>query len=155
MRGEVVRVVGPLPWTYDDGGRAAAGYRGLTGDCATRALAIATGLSYQQAYDLVNEEALRERPGSRRRGGRRSSARTGVFRPTFRRVMQRLGWTWHATMEIGSGCQVHLRPGELPAGRLVVGVSRHFTAVVDGVVRDTHDPSRGGTRCVYGYWSRA
>lgn len=27
-----------------------------------------------------------------------------------------------------------------------------YAAVVDGVVRDTHDPSRDGTRCVYGYW---
>jgi hypothetical protein len=25
-------------------------------------------------------------------------------------------------------------------------------AVVDGVVRDTHDSSRDGTRCVYGFW---
>lgn len=23
----------------------------------------------------------------------------------------------------------------------------------DGVIRDTHDPSRDGTRCVYGYWT--
>jgi hypothetical protein len=22
------------------------------------------------------------------------------------------------------------------------------------LVIDTHDPSRGGTRCVYGYWSK-
>jgi len=26
--------------------------------------------------------------------------------------------------------------------------------VLDGVIHDTHDPSRGGRRCVYGYWSR-
>ena len=31
-------------------------------------------------------------------------------------------------------------------------LSRHITAVVDGVIHDTHDPSRKGTRCVYGYW---
>jgi hypothetical protein len=24
--------------------------------------------------------------------------------------------------------------------------------VIDGVIHDTFDPSRGGTRCVYGYW---
>ncbi len=29
---------------------------------------------------------------------------------------------------------------------------RHYTAVIDGVINDTHDPSREGTRCVYGYW---
>ncbi len=55
-------------------------------------------------------------------------------------------------MAIGSGCTVHLRIGELPAGRLVVSLSKHMTAVIDGVIHDTYDPSRGGTRCVYGYW---
>ena len=53
----------------------------------------------------------------------------------------------------GSGCRVHLRPGELPKGRLVVSVTRqHYTAVIDGTGHDIVDPCRGGTRCVYGYW---
>jgi hypothetical protein len=26
--------------------------------------------------------------------------------------------------------------------------------VIDGVIHDTHDCSRGGTRCVYGYWRK-
>ena len=43
---------------------------------------------------------------------------------------------------------------ELPRGPLIVKVSRHLTAVIDGVLYDTHDCSRGGTRCVYGYFSR-
>jgi hypothetical protein len=58
-------------------------------------------------------------------------------------------------MKIGSGCRVHLRERELPSGRLIVSVSRHMVAVIDGVIHDTHDPSRGGTRCVYGYWREA
>jgi hypothetical protein len=141
-------------WVYNDGGRAAAGFKGDTGDCVTRAIAIATQLPYQEIYDLVNEEAQRERPGSKRRKGKRSSARTGVFKDTKRRVLERLGWTWTPTMQIGQGCTVHLRADELPAGRLVVGVSRHSVAVIDGIIHDTHDPSRDGTRCVYGYWSK-
>lgn len=66
--------------------------------------------------------------------------------------MGELGFTWVATMQIGSGCKVHLRTDELPAGRIVCFVSRHATAVIDRVIHDTHDPSRDGTRCVYGYW---
>lgn len=58
-------------------------------------------------------------------------------------------------MLIGQGCRVHLRQGELPHGRLVVSVSKHLTAVIDGVIYDTHDPSRGGMRCVYGYYAHA
>ena len=57
-------------------------------------------------------------------------------------------------MKIGSGCTVHLRADELPTGRLIVSVSRHVVAVIDGVIHDTHDPSRDGTRCVYGYWKQ-
>ena len=140
-----------LPWTYDDGGRRAAGFTGTTGDCVTRAIAIATQHPYRDIYDLINDVAARERP---RAGKQRSRARTGVHRPTVRRIMDDLGWQWTPTMQIGAGCTVHLRRGELPqTQRLIASVSRHVVAVVDGVCRDTHDPSRDGTRCVYGYWS--
>jgi hypothetical protein len=147
-----------IKWfAHDDGGRAAAGYKGFAGDCGARALAIVAGIPYQEAYDLVNEAAAVERPGARkrRRSGAarpRSSARTGVYGDTMRRLMAKLGWTWVPTMRIGSGCTVHLKADELPAGRLLVNVSKHYTAVIDGVIHDTHDPSRDGTRCVYGYW---
>ena len=135
---------------FDDGGRAAAGYTGKAGDCVVRAIAIATGRPYQQIYDLVNRAAVHERTGKRKRGV--SNARTGVYRTSIRRVMKTLGWVWTPTMQIGSGCKVHLRADELPPGRLVVSVSKHLTAVIDGVIHDTHDCSRRGTRCVYGYW---
>ena len=39
------------PWTYDDGGRVQAGFRGKANDCLTRALAIATGTDYKVIYD--------------------------------------------------------------------------------------------------------
>lgn len=145
-----------MQFVYDDGGRAAAGYQGSAGDCVARAIAIATQIPYQQVYDLVNQAALLERPGaSKRRGGKRSSARTGVYKPTIRRIMQDLGWVWTPTMGIGSGCRVHLRADQLPTGRLVVQVSKHLLAVVDGVIHDTGTQAdRHGTRCVYGYWQQ-
>jgi hypothetical protein len=116
-----------------------------------RAVAIASGKPYQEIYDLVNEHAKSERSSKRRRG--RSSARTGVFKATTKRIMEALGYEWTPTMHIGSGCTTHLGRGELPMGRLIVSVSKHLTAVIDGTIHDTHDPSRGGTRCVYGYWT--
>jgi len=45
-------------------------------------------------------------------------------------------------MTIGSGCRVHLTDGELPSGRLVAALSKHYTAVLDGVVHDTYNPQR-------------
>jgi len=142
-----------MRFVYNDGGRAAAGYKGLAGDCVTRAVAIATGLSYQSAYELVDAASLSERLTKRRRS--KSSARLGVHKDTTRNVMALLGWQWVPTMQIGQGCETHLRPDELPSGRLIVQVSKHTCAVIDGVIHDTHDPSRNGTRCVYGFWHRS
>jgi len=57
-------------------------------------------------------------------------------------------------MTIGSGCQVHLREGELPSGRLMVQVSKHVVAVIDGVIHDMDDWPRDGMPYVYGDWRK-
>jgi hypothetical protein len=138
-------------WQRNDGGRAAAGYRGDAGDCVVRAIAIATNRPYQEVYDGIN--ALRDSMRQTHRV-KKSSARDGVSRVVYERYLKSLGWRFVATMKIGSGCKVHLRKRELPDGRIIVRVSKHMTAVIDGVIHDTHDCSRGGTRCVYGYFTR-
>lgn len=140
-----------MKFVIDDGGRSAAGYKGVTGDCVARAIAIATGKNYQEVYDALNVAGQSERRGSRKRGV--SNARTGVYKQTIRKYLESLGWKWTPTMGIGTGCKVHLRAEELPAGRLIVNVSKHTVAVIDGVIHDTYDPSRNGTRCVYGYFT--
>jgi hypothetical protein len=141
-----------LPCVFDDGGRANAGFSGNTGDCVTRAIAIAAELPYRDVYNSINHQASVERLSKRQRGA--SNARTGVYRKTYDSLLKRLGWTWTPTMKIGSGCQTHLREGELPMGRLIVKTSKHLVAVINGIIHDTADPSREGTRCVYGYWSK-
>jgi hypothetical protein len=140
-----------VKFVYHDGGRDAAGFKGRTGDCVTRAIAIATMKPYQEVYDALNEAAKEERP---RNGKKRSSARTGVRTPTYRSYLHSLGWRWVPTMQVGAGCKVHLRAEELPAGRLIVRVSKHVLCVIDGVIYDTFDDQRGGSRCVYGYFTK-
>ncbi len=139
-----------MKFCFDDGGRKAAGFTGKTGDCVCRSIAIATGKPYQEVYDALNGLAVHERP---RKRGRRSNSRTGVHRRTAGKYLESLGWYWTPTMTIGSGCKIHMKADELPSGRLIVSLSRHFSAIVDGVIHDVSDPSRCGTRCVYGYWS--
>jgi hypothetical protein len=144
----------PLPVVRRDGGRAAAGYKGAASDCACRAIAIATESDYQMVYDMIIRFAAKyERPSARKRP---SHPRTGVHRALMMKIMSTrgFGWNWHPTMGIGTGCKVHLAEGELPSGRLITSVSRHYVAVINGIVFDSHDPTRGGTRCVYGYWTR-
>jgi hypothetical protein len=138
-----------MKFVEDDGGRADAGFKGNAGDCVTRSIAIATQKPYREVYDELNWLAKKERP---RNGKGRSSARDGVHRTTYHRYMLAHGWFWVPTMFIGSGCKVHLKKKELPKGRLVVRVSKHITAVIDGVIHDMHDPQRDGTRAVYGYY---
>jgi hypothetical protein len=143
-----------IAYHYDDGGRKDAGYKGKTGDCVVRSIAIATQQPYAMVYDRINELAkAMERP-TLTRSGKRSSARAGVHKNVYGRYLREQGWVWVPCMAIGSGCKVHLRAEELPAGRLIVRVTRHMVAVIDGVVHDTYDCSRDGDRCVYGYWSK-
>lgn len=137
-------------WIRDDGGRADAGFRGSAGDCAARAVAIATGAKYVDVYDRINVLARTERTGKRKRGI--SNARLGVYRPLMHRLMAEHGATWTPLVGIGTGSTTRLRADELPDGRLVLSLSKHYAAVLGGVVHDTHDPTRNGTRCVYGYW---
>ena len=89
-----------MNWVYDDGGRKAAGFRGKAGDGVTLSIAMAIELAYRHVYELLNEQAGRERPT----GGRLSSARNGVFRHTCQQVLEALGWRWVPTMKIGAGC---------------------------------------------------
>ncbi len=130
-----------IPYTYNDGGRAAAGYRGSAGDCVTRAVAIASERPYDEVYAALATGTGTQRAG--KRGKRNASARNGVNtgRQWFKDYMCSLGFTWTATMGIGTGCTVHLNAVELPPGRLVVSVSKHMCAVIDGVLHDTYDCS--------------
>lgn len=165
-----------MKFIYDDGGRAASGRCGSARDCVVRSIAITANLPYDLVYRALSEGAGNERKS------RGATAREGIHtqRKWFKDYMRSLGFSWTPTMGIGTGCRVHLVEGELPEGRLVVAVSRHYTAIIDGVIRDTQDPSRRGAtlfspgyagtlpagarllanglyayephRCVYGYW---
>ena len=149
-----------MTYEFDDGGRKAAGWKGKGGDCAARAIAIASGRPYQEVYDRLAEGNATQRLSKRERGAIARTGRTtalhGIFgkRKWFKDYMAELGFEWTATMGIGTGCEVHVRTDELPPeGRLVLKLSKHYAAYVDGVLRDTHDCSRDGTRCVYGYYA--
>lgn len=144
----------PMPFVKDDGGRAAAGFKGEAGDCVCRAVAIASGRPYREVYERLARETGAQR-ASKRRGKKPASARDGIStkRKWFKDYMRELGFNWYPAMMVGGGCTTHLAQGELPMGRLVVRVSKHYVAVIDGVVHDTYDDQRGGTRCVYGLWT--
>jgi hypothetical protein len=157
-----------MRFIYNDGGRAAAGFKGIAGDCVVRAIAIASGKPYLEVYNTL---FLAAKAQKRKRGN--ASPRSGVRRKVYEPYLLSLGFIWTPTMKIGSGCKVHLLKEELPSGTLIVAVSKHLTTVIDGVIHDTHNPQRGEVaymkagpdgravidrvspeRCVYGYYTK-
>lgn len=152
--GTETQETGLLRYVYDDGGRSAAGFKGdAPGDCVARAIAIATRRPYRDVYDDLHQLA-------RGMGAKQPSPRTGVMPDVYSAYLDLLAWEWTPTMGIGTGCTVHLTRevydhafgGLVYGAALIAKCSRHLAAVVDGQIRDTYDPSRDGTRCVYGYW---
>ena len=133
-------------WTYNDGGRSNYFKKEKAGDCVTRSIAIVSRMDYKDVYDVLSKGNASQ--------GASKSARNGIStkRKWFKDQMREWGFRWEPTMGIGTGCKVHLRAEELPKGRIVTSCSRHYSAVIDGVINDIYDPSRDGKRAVYGYW---
>jgi hypothetical protein len=153
--------LGHIHFVETDGGRRAAGFtnKATAGDCVARAVAIASGRPYIEVYAELAELNARM-PVTRRRKARgvagRMTASHGIYTKSqlFKNYMRAQGFTWTPTMRIGSGCLVHVSARDLPMGRLVLRLSKHCAAVIDGVLHDAYDCSREGTRAVYGYWRK-
>lgn len=144
-----------MKWANNDGGRARAGFKGINGDCVTRAIAIATGMPYEVVVQMVDLAAREEGRDFRNR----SNSQTGVYWETEERLLTALGWTW--VPKTGRGRRkMFLREDQVPGGTVIVSLGEHlsfdphYATVVNGVLQDTYDCSAGGTRRVLGYWKK-
>ena len=163
-----------LDFIHNDGGRAAAGYAGSTGDCVTRAISIAL----QQDYEHIRQE-LMSATADFRRTSRKKSARkrttnsvfNGVPPDVYRRWLENRGWTLTSCQQVGHPSSVRMIADHLPRGRIIVRLRKHLVAVIDHTVHDTHrSHTRAGwtempngaflidqgvqvPRTVYGYWT--
>ena len=126
-------------FTYNDGGRAASGRKGSTGDCGVRAMAIALDLSYEECYDKLAK--------ANKDAGKAKSMRSGILKSDFEKVLARYGWVWRAAPKFNGR---KARCSDMPSGIVIARQSRHFVAVIDGVPNDTFDSSN---KMVYGYWA--
>lgn len=155
-----------IPWKYDLGGFVKSGRSrakpgslsyGAIGNGVVRAIAIGTNQRYHDVY----MELLRRQDtfvsSSRSKQIRDKGSYipdVGVWPQVYKQYLFDQGWFWMPTMEIGSGTRVHLTYEELPdEPTLIVKVSKSLVAVLHGMAHDAVDPSRGGTRAVYGYWT--
>ncbi len=131
-----------MEFIWDDGGRADSGYVGLTGDCVTRAIAIATGTCYRDVYRVLGERSLR-------------TPRNGVMSLVSDDYLTSLGWTRRP------GHDARFVPDVLPKGAVIVHLnelnrhrSGHFCAVIDHVIYDTWNPSDDDGFIISAYWTR-
>ena len=129
-----------MEFIWNDGGRSACGFVGLTGDCVTRAIAIGTGAVYRDVYASLGERALK-------------SPRKGVPVAIADEHLQKLGWASH------SGNNRGLSVLALPKGIVIAHVchddftKNHLCTVIDHVVHDTWNPSEDDDYVVAMYWT--
>jgi len=150
-----------MKFKYSDGGKDVDGFGYTSYDCVTRAIAIATGKPYWEVYGQIhslnlkyaekhNDELARDiRKGN---GAKCSSPDDCVSGSIFRPYLLSLGWEYVQTKFDGKPCQIHLN--ELPSGKLIVCLRSHMVAVINSVIHDTYDCSKGGKRSVYGYYQK-
>jgi len=136
-----------LGFIKTDGGRKDAGLRGgYAGDCVIRSIALASGRPYKRVYEDF-KGLIANRLGY--------TPEDGILtqKPAFKLYMIENGFTWNITCRIGSRERTHMNRKELPKGRLVLSLSKHYTCVINHTIYDTYDPSNEGKRMVYGFWS--
>lgn len=129
-----------MNFIWNDGGRAACGYVGTTGDCVTRAIAIATGAVYRDVYRALGEASLK-------------SPRSGMSVAIAAAYLADQGWQHQ---NVGNTPFVLER---LPKGVAIAhlckrnGRAPHFCAIVDRVVHDTWNPADEENYWVQSLWT--
>ena len=133
-----------IDYRYDDGGRAAAGFRGRTGDCVVRAIAICSSEDYRAVYGTMAQHM--------KRNGYAASGNAYATRERNRKAPRRRGQltakrVQDSVLEAYDFRKISLPAGERPTfteahrqfGDCVLGTTKHVAAIVDGALRDTFD----------------
>lgn len=125
---------------YNDGGRALAGVKTQT-DCGIRAMAVACQITYNEARERLKDASAIGKLGSR-------AIARGIYKEDMTSALKLLGWVWHSAPRIEGRKARYI---DLPKGRLIARMSKHYAAVIDGELHDTWNSSR---KMVYGYWAK-
>ena len=130
-----------MTYIYNDGGRSKY-FKGKAGDCGARAMAIALEIDYKQVYNELSQANAEVKGGKK-------SARNGIFKEDFDTVLKSHGWIWVSAPKL-NGRKAYV--GDMPSGRVIARMAKHFVAVIDGVAHDTWDSTH---KMIYGYWVKA
>lgn len=134
-----------------DGGRMAAGYKDTTGDCVTRAIAIATNKPYIVIYEYVNQMTKRHIDENTVRVYGYGS-KDGVPISVVKKMMKHLGFKWNR-MEKKVSMYDFKKNYKVPKN-CVLYIPNHLVAVKQGILHDSYyhyDVDQKAKR-VLGYW---
>ena len=122
-----------MKYKYNEGGRGEH-YKGLVGDCVTRAITIATELPYDVVYNALFDIAKNYKGNSKlaKRIRQRPSPRNGCYNEVSGEFLKALN-----IKEVRS--KLKINNPMFYEGRYIVYVRRHYIAIIDGVVHDTWD----------------
>ena len=130
----------PIGYTYDDGGRSDAGFKGDAGDCTVRAIAILTRTPYPDVYRRM--AACMKRAGFAASGNAyRQRPRLGLKPAISARALQDLvkaSYGLHR-LKLDRGPRPTYSDAWTLYGDCLVGTAKHISAIVDRQLRDTFD----------------
>jgi hypothetical protein len=128
---------------WNDGGRSTSGFVGLTGDCVTRAIAIATGIAYRDVYAALHERSA-------------VSPRLGVAQSVYGPYLKEKGWTVQKALGLPLVTELTLAgPAD---GIRIVGCAKedgsrsHLFSWIHGELHDTWDPRDDNEHRATEFW---
>ena len=127
-----------MSYTYNDGGKSSTSLKSNT-DCGIRAMAIACSIPYMEARQHLKTASKNGKMGS-------GAISDGIYKEDIGQALKEFGFMWQSAPKL-SGRKA--RYSDLPQGRIVVRMAKHFAAVLDGELHDSWDSSE---KMVYGYW---
>lgn len=135
-----------MEFIYNDGGRSNYFKASNVADCVCRAICNTTGIDYKVMYDLINKISKLEKWGNP------SSARNGVYKDSWKKILKALQAQEIKVQEFGSNIKCHLCDEDLQQynkGKYILSLSHHMSSLINGKLVDTYDCSRDGDRQVY------
>jgi hypothetical protein len=121
---------------HTDGGREQAGFQNEWNDCSVRALAIAAGITYGQAHDLLKAQGRKDRKGARVYMIRAAAASTAKVEDVLVR-QPKTHWMGGYSYTCPTLSQVIRKHS---SGRYILITRNHAIALVDGVIYDSFEP---------------
>ena len=132
-----------IKFIENDGGRSAAGYRGYTGDCVCRAIAIVTGKPYKEIYGLIADTAAELGYPKSANMALVNRARKEQYLQSGKRgkcidlvVLERLGFQ---KIKLPKGPRPTYTEAHETYGDCLATTQRHMVALKDGALQDTFD----------------